>query len=351
MLAMSGGVDSSVAALLLQKQGYEVLGLTYITWQDYNTTNTTIVNKTVDEAMRVAKLLGIEHFVLDIRQEFKDSIIKYFSDEYVAGRTPNPCVFCNGLLKFPYLREFAIKHKCDFISTGHYASVVFNEGRYGIQKGIDPIKDQSYFLWRLNQEELSMLLLPLGSMMKSEIKELARQNNLEHYAEKRESHGICFIPDDDYRKFFEQQMPEVLMRIKPGKILSSQGESLGEHKGLAYYTIGQRKGINVAVGHPIFITKLKFDDNSIIMGEREELNRYSLIANDDKWMKFADMPENIVFHTKIRNINSGSPAILKRQDDKSLYVEFMQPVWGVTPGQSVVFYDGDQVAGGAFISE
>ncbi len=353
LMAMSGGIDSSVSAMLLHEEGYEVVGITMKTW-DYASSGTSKKETgccsldSINDAREIAVKKGFPHFILDIRSEFGDSVIDNFVNEYMAGRTPNPCVMCNTHIKWDALYKRAEMLECDYIATGHYAKVRNENGRYVISRGEDPTKDQSYVLWGLPQELLSKTLFPVGGFRKTEIREMARKMGFEELANKNESYEICFIPDNNYRDFLKTRIPELDERLKGGKFVDTEGGILGEHRGYPFYTIGQRKGLEIALGVPMYVTKIEPDTNTVVLGSFEDLQKQEMWVRDVNLIKFESLNNGIEAITKIRYKDPGTISTIS-QHDNLVKVVFHKPVNAVAPGQSAVFYDGDDVIGGGFI--
>lgn len=351
LVAMSGGVDSTVAALLLQSQGYEVIGVTMKTW-DYESSGAPANQSgccsldAIHDARAMAVRFNIPHYVLDLRKEFEEKIVSNFVDEYLKGRTPNPCVLCNRLIKWEDLLKRADELGCRYIATGHYAQVISEGQRWFLRQGEDKSKDQTYVLWGLTQESLARTLFPLGTMNKTETRKIAEENGLESIARKSESYEICFIPDDDYRRFLRHKVPGLEEKLEGGDFITSDGKVLGKHKGYPFYTIGQRKGLVVAVGHPLYVNRIDPVSNQVTLGPREELNRDSLSICDINLMKYASFEELQSMDVRIRYHDKGAKASIRLSNGR-IDIRFDSPVQGVTPGQSAVIYEGsDLVAGG-----
>ncbi|MBL7923806.1 MAG: tRNA 2-thiouridine(34) synthase MnmA [Bacteroidia bacterium] len=355
LMAMSGGIDSSVAAILLHQQGYEVVGLTMKTW-DYASAGTGQKETgccsldSINDARSIAVQYGFPHYILDIRTEFGESVIDNFVDEYLAGRTPNPCVMCNTHIKWEALLKRADMLNCEFIATGHYAKVREENGRYVISRGLDPTKDQSYVLWGVSQECLSRTMFPIGGFEKSAIRQMARDMGLHDLANKSESYEICFIPDNDYRSFLKHRVPELENQLEGGSFVDKNGKVLGKHRGYPFYTIGQRKGLEVAVGSALYVTEIKPESNTVVLGEIEDLQRQSMMVRNINLVKYAGISEGQEALTKIRYKDPGTFSQLV-QDGNTMRVTFHAPVKAVAPGQSAVFYEGDDVIGGGFIEK
>ncbi|MEG2071071.1 MAG: tRNA 2-thiouridine(34) synthase MnmA [Bacteroidales bacterium] len=352
LMAMSGGVDSSVSAYLLQKEGYEIVGVTLKVWSYEKTYCGKQGPKSdhdfIKDAQELASKLGIEHHVLDIQEEFEDNIIQYFMGEYLHGRTPNPCVVCNPTMKWGSLLKKADELNCTKIATGHYVNLKHENGRFFVAKGADEWKDQSYVLWKLSQEALSRTLFPLGNYKKEDIKKMALEFGFTKIAEKAESYDVCFIPSGDYRSFLHLRLPELTEKLRDGVITDKEGKWLGRHKGYPFYTIGQRKGLEVAVGHPVYVTHIDSQKNRIILGEKEDLLSSRLLVKDYNFLKYDSLPENYQTLVKIRYKDAGQMAKIIANGN---YLEciFEYPISAATAGQSAVFYEGADVVGGGII--
>src|SRR6056297_111207 len=300
MIAMSGGVDSSVAAALLKEEGYEVIGGTMNIFPDYEEAidrdDHCCSYSAVQDAKRVAHMLDIPHFVFNLKDEFQEKIIDYFVKEYSMARTPNPCVMCNKEIKFSALLRKALEVNCDYIATGHYARIEEENGRYNLKKGVDEEKDQSYMLYVLNQEQLSKTLFPLGSFTKEKIREKAKELDFSVH-NKPDSQEICFVPDDDYIRFLDANYPEI---SKAGSILDTDGNKIGEHSGLSHYTIGQRRGLGVALGYPVYVVELDHKNNSVIVGKDNAVFSNGLIADDINMISIEKLNGRMDVNAKIR---------------------------------------------------
>ena len=337
-VAMSGGVDSSLTAALLKEQGHEVIGIT-MELSDCSA-------GAIQDAKVVADFLEIPHYVANFRELFQEKVINYFLDEYGRGRTPNPCVACNPNVKFGGLIGKAQELGCEYLATGHYAKVGYNEetGRYDISKGTDDHKDQAYALYRLKQEQLAHIMTPLGGWVKTNTRREAAKRNLP-VANKPESQEICFVPDD-YKAYLLQHRPEWQ---KTGDIVDTQGNVLGRHQGIAFYTVGQRKGLGIAAEHPLYVIGLDAAKNQVVVGSNNQVFANGLLADQLNWVAIANLEQPMEANVKIRYGAKESPAMLYPQPDGKVKVEFHEPARAVTPGQSAVFYIGDRVLGGGII--
>ncbi len=337
VVAMSGGVDSSVTAALLKEDSYDIIGATMQIWQ---------ADEQVADAKRVARKLGIPHHVMNFRDIFARKVIADFCQEYRRGRTPNPCVRCNQYIKFGALLERAREMGADFIATGHHARIECDKatGNYLLKKGVDANKDQSYFLYPLTQEQLQHSLFPVGHLTKDKVREMADELNLP-VAAKPESQEICFIPDDDYPGFLKNYIPQA---AEPGMILDKPGNILGRHQGVMSYTIGQRQGLGIAAKEPLYVTAIEPDRNAVVVGTKEEVYGNELIASSVNWI--TTKPKTPVkIKARIRYRHPEAEVFVNTMDDGSVFVRFSEPQMAITPGQSVVFYDGDTVLGGGTI--
>jgi len=358
---MSGGVDSSVAAAQLLEQGMEVIGITLNLSCTTNSSDRSCCSlAAAQDAKKVADLLGIPHYTLNFKDEFQKLVIDDFIEEYNNGRTPNPCVRCNQFIKFDQLLKKAEELGAEYVATGHYARIqplspipfplTKGEGEKGVRgyhllKGQDPKKDQSYVLYRLTQDQLAHIFFPLGEMTKKEVREKARELKLP-VAEKEESQEICFVEDDDYGRFLKKKIPEA---VKPGPILDQKGKQIGEHEGILFYTIGQRKGIG-AHGERKYVTALDPKKNAVIIGEEADLYKSEVAAEKVSFVSGEPSDENLDISAKIRYNSPAYPAELVSVSADKVKVRFKSPQRAVTPGQSVVFYQGEEVLGGGIIS-
>jgi tRNA-specific 2-thiouridylase len=353
LVAMSGGIDSCVAAIMLVENGYDVIGLTMKTW-DYSISKVSKKETgccsldSINDARQVAVNLNIPHIILDIKEEFGNFVIDNFQSEYLSGRTPNPCVLCNTHIKWEALLKRADKLGCDYIATGHYAKVREENGRYIISKGIDESKDQSYALWGVSQKSLSRTIFPLGDLKKTHIREFAQSRGFINLVKKSESYEICFIPDNDYRGFLKKNNPS-LENLKDGDFILETGEVVGKHEGYPFYTIGQRKGLNISLGYPVYVIEIKPEKNLVILGTFDELKRNGMYVKNLNLSKFEKINEKMDVVTKIRYNDSGTDSIIEQFGD-TMKVFFGKNVTAICPGQSAVFYKGEDLIGGGWIS-
>jgi tRNA-specific 2-thiouridylase len=349
---MSGGVDSTMAAALLVERGYDVIGVMMRLWADDSGAEGSAQNRcctpqAVADARRVAQTLGIPFYLRKVEREFKRWVVDTFCREYAAGRTPNPCLACNRHIRFPFLLQQALALGADGMATGHYARVRHRDGRYELLKGVDARKDQSYVLYMLGQEPLRHLLLPVGEYTKGQIRALARERGLP-VADRPESQEVCFIGDGDYRAFLRRHVPEAIV---PGPILDLSGRVLGRHRGLPFYTIGQRHGLGIAVGEPIYVLETDRARNGLIVGPASALGRRELIASQVSFVAGEMGSAPLAVTAKIRYTAIGVEATVTPLGAERVRVVFVRPLRDITPGQGVVFYQGEVVLGGGTIEE
>jgi len=353
LVAMSGGIDSTVTALMLHQQGYEVVGITMKTW-DYASSGgshkeTGCCNlDSFNDARQAAVQHGFPHYVLDIREEFGGAVIENFIDEYIAGRTPNPCVLCNTHIKWSALLKRANALGCDFIATGHYVKVREENNRFVLSKAKDLTKDQSYVLWGLGQDCLSRSIYPLGDYLKTEVRQIALEMGYPELSKKAESYEICFVPDNDYRGFLKRNVEGLEERVDGGNFVLADGSIVGKHKGYPFYTIGQRKGLDIALGRPVFVTRIIPETNTVVLGDAKDLEQNIMTVGGLNMVKYDAIPEGMEAVTKIRYKDPGTLSHLHNEGDQ-VKVHFYEDVKGIAPGQSAVFYEGDDVIAGGII--
>ena len=349
---MSGGVDSSVAAHLLKEQGYDVIGVTMQIWQAEDEfvqeeNGGCCGLSAVEDARRVAASLDIPYYVMNFRTEFKKHVIDYFVAEYLKGHTPNPCIACNRYVKWESLLSRSLEIGADYIATGHYARVrKLANGRFTLEKSAAAAKDQTYALYNLTQHQLSHTLMPVGEYTKDEIRTIAENIGL-RTAHKPDSQEICFIPDNDYAGFIEREKAGAVP--PPGNFVTVDGEVLGTHKGITHYTVGQRKGLGIALGRPVFVTEIRPDTNEVVIGSNEDVFGDVVYANQLNFMSIPDLEGELTVTAKIRYSHKGEVCTIKKTDRDTVVCHFHAPVRAITPGQAVVFYDGDLVVGGGTI--
>ncbi len=349
VVAMSGGVDSSVAALMLCDQGYEVIGLSMQLYDQRGGENTFGSCCTIDDlhdARRVAAALGITHYIVNLERRFQETVVSNFVGEYLAGRTPLPCAHCNSELKFAELVTRAEGLGASAVATGHYARTERREdGRWRLLRGIDPRKDQSYFLFGLTQSQLAQAVFPLGHMTKDEVRALARRRGL-RVADKRDSQEICFVPNNDYAAVVDRQAPG---GARPGGIVDLRGRPLGRHDGVHHFTVGQRKGLRLSSGAPLYVVAIDAESARVVVGPRDALERRTLTASGVNWIAGTTPAGELKAAAQIRYRHSASPALVRPLDGGRVEVEFDAPQAAVTPGQALVLYDGNEVLGGGWI--
>ncbi len=352
VVGMSGGVDSSVAAWLLKEQGYEVIGVTMQIWQEeeeqvQEEQGGCCGLSAVEDARRVAAMLEIPYYVMNFKSEFKKYVMDYFTAEYLKGRTPNPCIACNRYVKWESLLKRSMDIGADYIATGHYARIIqLSNGRRTLQKSAAEAKDQTYALYNLTQHQLARTRMPVGDYTKEEIRAMAEKIGL-RTANKPDSQEICFIPDGDYAGFIEREKEGETP--PPGNFVTSAGEILGQHKGITHYTIGQRKGLGIAMGYPVFVTEIRPKTNEVVLGSNEEVFGDILYCNQLNFMSVPDLEGEMELTAKIRYNHKGAPCRVKKIGEDRAVCRFPEPVRAITPGQAVVFYDGDLVVGGGTI--
>ena len=373
VVGMSGGVDSSVAAYLLKKQGYDVIGVTMQIWQDEDVCTLEENGgccglSAVEDARRVAAVLDIPYYVMNFKQEFKENVMDYFVSEYLQARTPNPCIACNRYVKWESLLRRSMNIGASYIATGHYARIIkLPNGRYTIKKSVTQAKDQTYALFNLTQHQLAHTLMPVGEYSKEEIRMLANESKLP-VANKPDSQEICFVSDNDYAGFIETYLKDKgtkelgaqplnnkdgldgVVGLTPGNFVNTDGEVIGKHKGLIHYTVGQRKGLNLAMGHPVFVLELRPETNEVVIGNADDVFSDHLYATQLNFMAIEDLEGEMTVDAKIRYSHKGARAIIKRTGKDEILCIFEEPQRAITPGQAVVFYQDDIIIGGGTIT-
>ena len=349
VVGMSGGVDSSVTALLLKEQGYDVIGIFMKNWDDTDENGVCTATEDYHDVIRVCNQIGIPYYAVNFEKEYWDKVFTYFLNEYKAGRTPNPDVMCNKEIKFRAFLDHALELGADYVATGHYAQVVYRDGEYKMLRGIDHNKDQTYFLNQLTQEQLSNVMFPLGKYHKNEVRQMAKEANLAT-AKKKDSTGICFIGERNFKEFLSQYLP-----AQPGEMHTLEGEVKGKHEGLMYYTIGQRHGLGIGgAGEPWFVVGKNLKENILYVGQgfhHEALYSESLVATNVNWISDKIPASGLTCTAKFRYRQPDKKVTVEIVDDKQVKVIFDEPQRAITPGQSVVFYNGDECLGGGTIDE
>ena len=372
LIGMSGGIDSTVAAILLLEQGYELVGATFRTFDPLTPPTSPsrggtpslegragegllpsphcASEQSILDAQRMAATLGFEHHILDFRDTFREHVIGNFVSEYACGRTPNPCVMCNSHIKWGKLMQAAEQYGCDYIATGHYAQIAEHRGHMYLKTAVDTHKDQTYFLWMLTEENLRRTIFPLGGLTKAQVRQIAFDHGFEALSKKEESQDICFIPNNDYRSFLAQHG----VSVPQGEYVDAQGKILGMHQGYCHYTIGQRKGLGIALGAPKFVTKIDAAHNRVTLGDREDLLTTEAVIADVRVRDWEWLQESPELQARIRYKSPAVPAHLSPIANtptlpEEASVHFVSPVWGVTPGQSLVMYKDGLVVGGGII--
>lgn len=352
VVGMSGGVDSSVAAYLLREQGYDVIGVTMQIWQDEAEERKSENGgccglSAVEDARRVAEVLDIPYYVMNFKQEFKCHVMDYFVEEYLRGHTPNPCIACNRYVKWEALLRRSLDIGADYIATGHYARIDrLSNGRFAIRNSVTAAKDQTYALYNLTQEQLEHTLMPVGEYTKEEIRKIAQNAGLP-VAHKPDSQEICFVPDDDYAGFIRREAGE---RVPgPGNFVTAEGKVLGRHKGITHYTVGQRRGLELPMGERVFVTQIRPETNEVVIGKNEDILVTEVLCDRVNFMAVEDIDGPVRVKAKIRYNHGGEYCLIEKQQSDRVKCTFEKPVRAATPGQAVVFYDGEYVLGGGTI--
>ena len=349
LIGMSGGIDSTVAAILLLEQGYELVGATFRTFDPSPIANSQSPNcaseQSILDAQHMAATLGFEHHILDFRDTFREHVIANFVSEYAHGRTPNPCVMCNSHIKWGKLMQAAEQYGCDLIATGHYAQIADYRGHTYLKNAVDTHKDQTYFLWMLTEENLRHTIFPLGGLTKTEVRQIALNHGFEALSTKAESQEICFVPNNDYRTFLAEQG----ISVPQGEYVDHQGKILGMHQGYCHYTIGQRRGLDLPMGERVFVTGICPEKNEVVIGKNEDIFTTKVLCDRVNFMAVEDLPNPRRAFAKIRYNHKGEYCMLEKMADGKVLCTFEQPVRAATPGQAVVFYDGEYVLGGGTI--
>ena len=358
LLGMSGGIDSTVSAMLLLEQGYEVVGVTFRTFDSIKESCLAKEKgccsiESIMEAKHNAEKMGFEHHIVDFRDTFKRCVIRNFIDEYMSGRTPNPCVLCNSHIKWGELMRVADEYGCDYIATGHYAQIREQDGHFFLASAVDTKKDQTYFLWMLTEEQLRRTIFPLGGLTKDEVREIARKHGYEKLAQKRESQEICFVTNNDYRAFLRANVPDYKDRVHAGEYIDAEGHVLGKHEGFVNYTIGQRKGLGIALGYPAYVTHIDAEKNQVTLGSNDDLYATELRFRPSVLRNYVITESRLTAKVRYRSASVEVTQIKTLPEGEGLdgicTLYFASPVWGITPGQSVVIYQNDLVVGGGII--
>ena len=346
IVGLSGGVDSSVAAYLLKKEGHEVIGVTMVNFRQQAEDGSDTQDKIAGDAAKVAEFLGIPHYIVDFCQPFKENVMDYFISEYLSGRTPNPCVVCNRKVKWEAMMQKGKELGADYMATGHYAQIEqLPNGRYTLKCSATSAKDQTYALYGLTQEQLSHTIMPLGAYEKEEIRKIALEAGIP-VAEKPDSMEICFIPDKDYAKFIQENTD---FKVKKGNYVTPSGEVIGQHQGIIHYTVGQRKGLNLAMGRPVFVTEIRPETNEVVIGDNQDVFAPALRCSQLNPVAVSEFQEGMEVWTKIRYNHKGAEAVIRKVQGDFMIIEFKEPQRAITPGQAVVFYQGEHVVGGGVI--
>ncbi len=347
LLGMSGGIDSSIAAILLQEQGYQVMGATLRLWSEEDDLNTEIKPNYITEAETLAEKLGIIHLTYDARDQFYKNVIAYFKQEYLEGKTPNPCAKCNVVLKWYLLNQLAQKNDCAYIATGHYVNKVLQNSNYYISKGIDPEKEQSFFLWGLHQDYLKKTIFPLGQLTKQQVKELAIKNGYSSLTNKKESTGACFVKNSSYHPLLVKLLKKDRIKIESGRFIDSNGVYLGKHNGYPFYTVGQRRGLGLSPNEPWYVTEIDSNNNLVVLGKHADLFKHEMLVRNYHIIDKKDFNSEVI--TRIRYRKQAALSRIEIIDNNLLKVHFINREWSIAPGQTAAFYREDILLGGGFI--
>jgi tRNA-specific 2-thiouridylase len=347
LLGMSGGTDSSVSAMLLQEQGYEVVGVTLWLFDHFDKPG--FEPPFVNEARLLAEKLGIKHIVHEAKEQFQQHVLNYFVEEYLVGRTPFPCIVCNKHIKWKILNDLALGLECEKIATGHYVRIVEHHGRKYFAKAVDPDKDQSFFLWNLETAWLDKMVFPLGNFQKSDVREMAAKRGFTSVSKKKDSLGVCFIDEPDYRPFLKKQLAERGITITSGNFVDETGAVIGQHQGFPFYTIGQRRGLNHGQNRALFVTNTDALTNTVYLGDFAQLNKLTIGASSVHFYHAADADPNKEYILKIRYRKQATPCKIEIIGEEKMLIHLLEPLSAVAPGQSAVLFDGDRVIGGGFI--
>jgi len=347
LLGMSGGIDSSVAAMLLKEQGFDVMGVTLRLWSMADGLHSISEPAYLTEARYLAAKIGIPHQVVDVRPDFYEKVITYFKEEYLRGKTPNPCAKCNVVLKWEVLNREAIKNRCTYIATGHYVNKWESNQRVYITRGVDTDKEQSFFLWGLTHGILKKAMFPLGQMTKQKVRNIAVDRGFKVLDDKKESTGVCFIPDGNYHSLLIGLMQKEGLKPQKGWFVDSNGDFIGYHKGFPFYTVGQRRGLGLSPTEPWYVTKIDALQNQIVLGKQADLFQKQMVVENYHLLYPDDFEQEVI--TRIRYRKQSAPSRVTILDEKNLLVEFNQPEWSIAPGQTAAFYSGDKLLGGGYI--
>lgn len=346
---MSGGIDSSVAAMLLMEQGYEVIGATLRLWSEHDDFDNKSTPNYLSEAKSLADKLGIKHHVIEVKEKFYNEVISYFKNEYINGRTPNPCAKCNVVLKWHELNTLAEQEQCSYIATGHYVNKINSNNTYYITKGIDPDKEQSFFLWGLGQHILKKAVFPLGGLTKEKVRQIADEKGFVKLKNKKESTGACFLADNNYQAFLQREFKNKNILPGYGNFTDEGGQVLGKHNGYPFYTVGQRRGLGLVPKEPYYVTKIQPHTNTVVLGNRNSLYKHTMLVENYNVVNKDDFNGEVI--TRIRYRKQSALSTVSFISNSLLKVQFIEPEWSIAPGQTAAFYRGEKLLGGGFIKE